>query len=140
AGTPEINKVIPLIMTVILVASSITIHHAEEKLEHGDRSGFNKWLLITIILGIIFLGFTTYEYNHLIHAGFIPSTNIYSTAFYTITGFHASHVFIGIAVFIAVLLPSLGGRTNKAFVTCASVYWHFVDIIWFFVASQVYFW
>ncbi|MCK4938834.1 MAG: heme-copper oxidase subunit III [Rhodospirillaceae bacterium] len=140
AGTPEINKVIPLIMTVILVSSSITIHVGEEKLEHGDRSGFNKWLIITIILGIIFLGFTTYEYSHLIGAGFIPSTNIYSTAFYSITGFHASHVFIGIAIFIAVLLPSLGGRTNKAFVMCASVYWHFVDVIWFFVASQLYFW
>ena len=140
AGTPEINKVIPLIMTVILVTSSITIHIGEEKLEHGDRSGFNNWLIITIILGTVFLGFTVYEYNHLIHAGFVPSTNIYSTAFYSITGFHASHVFIGIAVFVAVLLPSLGGRTNKAFVTCASVYWHFVDIVWFFVASQVYFW
>ncbi|MDH5771684.1 MAG: cytochrome c oxidase subunit 3, partial [Rhodospirillaceae bacterium] len=74
AGTPEINKVIPLIMTVILVTSSITIHIGEEKLEHGDRSGFNNWLIITIILGAVFLGFTVYEYNHLIHAGFIPST------------------------------------------------------------------
>lgn len=140
AGTPEISKTIPLIMTVILVSSSLTMHHAEAKLDHGDRSAFNKWLIITIVLGTIFLGFTAYEYNHLISVGFIPSTNIYSTAFYSITGFHASHVFVGLGAFIAVLLPSLGGRTNKTFVTCVSVYWHFVDVVWFFVASQVYFW
>ncbi|MCK5546839.1 MAG: heme-copper oxidase subunit III [Rhodospirillaceae bacterium] len=139
-GTPAMAMWIPAIMTVILVSSSLAIHVGEEKLEHGDLAGFNKWLIITIVLGTIFLGFTIYEYEHLIGLGFIPSTNIYSTAFYTITGFHASHVLIGLAVFIAVLLPSLGGRTNKAFVTCASVYWHFVDVVWFFVASQIYFW
>jgi cytochrome c oxidase subunit 3 len=139
-GTPEIIKWVPLVMTVILVSSSVTIHIGEEKLEHGDLSGFNTWLIITIVLGVIFLGFTAYEYNHMIHEGFVPSTNVYSTAFYTITGFHASHVFAGLGAFVAVLIPALGGRTNKTFVTCVSVYWHFVDIVWFFVASQIYFW
>ena len=139
-GTPHIDKMLPLIMTVILVSSSITCHVAEEKLEHGDLSGFNKWWIYTIILGTVFLGCTLYEWNHLIHLDFIPSTNAYSTAFYTITGFHASHVLVGLGAFIAVLLPALGGRTNKTFVTCVSVYWHFVDVVWFFVASQIYFW
>jgi len=139
-GTPEISKMLPLIMTVILVSSSITCHVAEEKLEHGDLSGFNLWLSITIALGTIFLGCTIYEWNHLIHMDFIPSTNAFSTAFYTITGFHASHVLVGLGAFVAVLLPALGGRTNKTFVTCVSVYWHFVDVVWFFVASQIYFW
>lgn len=139
-GTPEIDKVLPLIMTVILVSSSITCHVAEEKLEHGDLSGFNTWLIITIVLGSLFLGCTIWEWNHLIHMNFIPSTNAFSTAFYTITGFHASHVLVGLGAFIAVLIPALGGRTNKTFVTCVSVYWHFVDVVWFFVASQVYFW
>ena len=140
AGTPEIDKVLPLIMTVILVGSSVTCHVAEEKLDHGDLSGFNMWWVITILLGALFLGCTIYEWNHLIHQDFIPSTNAYSTAFYTITGFHASHVLVGLGAFIAVLIPALGGRTNKTFVNCVSVYWHFVDIVWFFVASQIYFW
>lgn len=140
AGTPEIDKVLPLIMTVVLVSSSVTIHIGEEKLEHGDNSGFNTWLMITIVLGAVFLGMTLYEWNHLIHQDFIPSTNAYSTAFFSITGFHASHVLVGLGVFVAVLIPALGGRTNKTFVNCASVYWHFVDVVWFFVASQVYFW
>ena len=139
-GTPHIDMILPAIMTVILVSSSITCHVAEEKLEHGDLSGFNSWWIITIVLGSIFLGCTLYEWSHLISLDFIPSTNAYSTAFYTITGFHASHVLVGLGAFVAVLLPALGGRTNKTFVTCVSVYWHFVDVIWFFVASQVYFW
>jgi len=139
-GTPEIDTTIPLIMTVILVSSSITMHVAEGHLDKKDNSGFNKWLIITIILGTIFLGCTVYEYQHLISAGFIPETNAYSSAFYSITGFHASHVFVGLATFVAVLLPALKGKTNHAFVVCASVYWHFVDIVWFFVVSQIYFW
>jgi len=139
-GTPHIDKMLPLIMTVILVASSVTCHVAEEKLEHGNLSGFNSWWIITIVLGAVFLGCTLYEWSHLISMDFIPSTNAYSTAFYTITGFHASHVLVGLGAFVAVLIPALGGRTNKTFVTCVSVYWHFVDVVWFFVASQVYFW
>lgn len=139
-GTPEIELLNPAIMTVLLVSSSVTIHIGEEKLDHGDHAGFNKWLIITILLGATFLGFTVAEYHHLVGLGFVPSTNAYSTAFYAITGFHASHVFVGLATFLAVLIPSLRGRTNRTFVFCASVYWHFVDVVWFFVASQIYFW
>ncbi len=88
----------------------------------------------------MFLSFTIFEYTHLAGVEFVPSTNAYSSAFYSITGFHASHVLVGIGLFIAVLIPALGGRTNHTFVSCASVYWHFVDIVWFFVVLQVYFW
>ncbi len=139
-GTPEISVGLPVFMTVVLVSSSITYHIGEVKLEEGDRAGFNKWLIISILLGALFLSCTAYEYNHLISLGFTIATNIYSTAFFSITGFHASHVLVGLLVFIAVLLPALGGRTNPSFVKCAGIYWHFVDIIWFFVASQIYLW
>lgn len=139
-GTPHISGTLPLIMTALLVSSSIAIHIGEEKLEKKDIGGFNKWLVITLVLGTVFLGCTIYEYNHLAHVGFIPSTNAFSTAFFSITGFHASHVVVGLGTFIAVLIPALKGRTNHTFVKCASVYWHFVDVVWFFVVSQIYFW
>lgn len=140
AGTPEINTTIPLIMTVLLVSSSATIHVAEEKLEHGDLGGFRLWLILTLLLGSLFLGCTVYEYSHLIEHGFVPSTNSFSSAFFAITGFHASHVVVGLGTFIFVLIPAFFGKTNKTFVLCASVYWHFVDVVWFFVVSQIYFW
>lgn len=140
-GTPEnFNLVLPLIMTVILVTSSFTYHVAEEKFEHNDLAGFRSWVVISIVLGTVFLGCTLYEYSHLLHEGFGPSTNSYSSAFFSITGFHASHVLVGLCVFLAVLIPAYSGKTNKTFTTAAGVYWHFVDIVWFFVISQVYYW
>lgn len=139
-GTPEMPVVIPIIMTVVLVSSSFTMHHAEAKLEANDRPGFNKWLIISILLGALFLSFTFFEYSHLLGVGFDFSTNAYSTVFYSITGFHASHVLIGMLAFTAVLVPALKGRTNETFVKCVSVYWHFVDMVWLFVVSQIYFW
>ena len=140
AGTPAMPASLPLIMTVLLVSSSVTIHVAEDKLHHKDMAGFRQWLIITLVLGTAFLGCTIYEYTHLVHGNFLPGTNAFSTAFFTITGFHASHVLVGLGVFIAVLLPALAGKVNDTFVTCASVYWHFVDVVWIFVISQIYFW
>lgn len=140
AGSPEMPVGLPLLMTALLVTSSVTIHMAEEKLAHQDMAGFRQWLIITIVLGAVFLGCTTYEYSHLIHTGFVPGTNAFSTSFFTITGFHASHVLLGLLAFVVVLIPALSGKTNKTFVECVSVYWHFVDIVWFFVVSQLYFW
>ena len=140
AGTVELPVLMPLIMTFILVASSFTIHISEEKLEHNDRAGFLKWLIITMLLGISFLSMSVYEWTHLFHEGFTFSTNAYSTAFFTITGFHGAHVFVGLGIFISILVPALMGKFSVNFVKVGSLYWHFVDIIWFFVVSQVYFW
>ncbi|MBI4829189.1 MAG: heme-copper oxidase subunit III [Nitrospinae bacterium] len=140
AGTPEIGLTIPLIMTVILVSSSFTYHAGELKLEAGDMGGFKTWLLITMVLGAAFVGCTVYEYSHLIHEGFVFGTNAKSTAFYSITGFHASHVTAGLGIFIAVLIPALAGKVSHTLVKGAGLYWHFVDVIWFFVVSQIYFW
>jgi cytochrome c oxidase subunit 3 len=139
-GTPEIGTLLPLVMTVILVTSSFTYHQAENAFEAGKSGGYRGWLLISMVLGIVFLGCTTYEYGHLIHEGFVPGTNAYSSAFYSLTGFHGSHVLVGLLSFAALLISSLFGTVNKNFVKVAGIYWHFVDIVWFFVASQVYFW
>ncbi|MBI5185929.1 MAG: heme-copper oxidase subunit III [Nitrospinae bacterium] len=139
-GTPEFPVLIPIIMTIILVSSSITIHIGEGKLEEGDKEGFIKWLGLTILLGTVFLCFTAFEWSHFIHEGFLIGTNAKGTVFYSITGFHASHVFVGLAIFLCILLPAIAGKVSKPFVQAGSIYWHFVDIVWFFVVSQVYFW
>lgn len=139
-GTPHINMVLPLVMTAILVTSSYTYHRAENAFDEGKRGGYKGWLLVSIALGIVFLGCTFYEYGHLIHEGFVPATNSYSTAFYSLTGFHASHVLVGLLSFAALLIATLFGNVHRNFVKVAGIYWHFVDIVWFFVASQVYYW
>ena len=140
-GTPEEMPVlVPIIMTIILVASSVTIHIGEKRLERGGTSEFLPWLVGTIALGTLFLAFTAYEWTKLYSEGFTLKTNIYSTAFYSITGFHASHVLVGIGIFLVILFPALKGRVNETFIKSASMYWHFVDVVWFFVVSQLYFW
>lgn len=139
-GSPHIGVVMPIVMTIVLVASSVTYHMGELKLEEGDKGGFVTWLFVTLALGIVFLGMTYMEYSHLISEGFVFGANAKSTAFYSITGFHASHVIIGLGVFLTVLIPALSGKISPTFSAAAGVYWHFVDIIWFFVVSQIYFW
>jgi len=140
AGTVELPRLLPLVMTFVLVASSFTIHHAEALIHRKDRAGFVTWLAVTMLLGTVFLGMSAYEWNHLIHQGFTTESNVFGTMFYSITGLHGSHVIVGLGIFIAVLLPALRGKLNEPFVKTASLYWHFVDIIWFFVVSQVYYW
>ncbi len=140
AGSVSLPLLMPLVMTSILVASSFTIHHAEALLHAGRRTDFITWLIVTMLLGGVFLGMSAYEWNHLFHEGFHPGTNVFGNVFYSITGLHGSHVIVGLGIFIAILLPALKGRINLPFVKTASLYWHFVDIIWFFVVSQVYYW
>lgn len=139
-GSPYIGVVMPIIMTVILVSSSITYHQGELWLEAGSLARFRTWTIITLVLGTIFLSFTIFEYRYLIDAGFTFGTNAKSTIFYSITGFHASHVVLGLCIFLIVLVPAMSGKVSHTFVKGAGLYWHFVDLIWLFVVSQVYFW
>ena len=140
ANTPEISKSLPLIMTVVLVASSFTIHYAEHLLHEGNQAGFRTWLVITIVLGATFLGMSMWEWNHLIHGGFSISTNVYATSFFSITGFHGGHVIVGLSIFLAGVPSAFKGKADLGFWRTAGLYWHFVDMIWFFVVSQIYFW
>jgi cytochrome c oxidase subunit 3 len=140
AGSVPLPKLLPLIMTFVLVGSSLTIHRAEDLLHEGDTGGYVRWLLATMALGFTFLGMSAYEWSHLIHQGFTIATNTQGTVFFAITGLHGSHVVVGLGIFLAGLLPALRGKADMGFARTAGLYWHFVDIIWFFVVSQVYYW
>lgn len=140
AGTVALPRIMPLVMTLTLVSSSLTLHHAEHLLHLGRRSGFLSWLALTIALGAAFIGMSASEWQHLMAEGFSIDTNVYGTVFFTITGFHGAHVMVGLAIFLAGVVPALQGRLNPGFWRTAGLYWHFVDIVWLFVVSQVYYW
>lgn len=140
AGTITLPQVMPIVMTCVLVASSLTIHYAEHLLHLGNKGGFRTWYLLTIVLGATFLGMSAYEWSHLIHEGFTISTNAFSTIFFSVTGLHGSHVVVGLVLFLAGLPSALRGDVDEGFMRTAGLYWHFVDIIWFFVVSQIYYW
>jgi heme/copper-type cytochrome/quinol oxidase subunit 3 len=141
-GPHDLDLVKTAIFSVALFASSATIVLAERRLHHGDHGGFRFWLLVTILLGAIFIVGQGWEYRALYHEGVTLSTNPYSSAFFTLTGFHGLHVLIGLlALTIVALLAFAGdfrsGRHAGA-VQSVSWYWHFVDGVWVVVFSAVY--
>jgi cytochrome c oxidase subunit 3 len=141
AGTPEHMPVLtPILMTIALVVSSGAVHLSGKRLEEGDRGGFLGWLIVTIVLGVAFLGISAYEWNNLFGQGFNFKTNIYSTSFFSISAFHASHVLVGVGIFTTIVIPALAGKVSSTHVKSGCVYWYFVTMVWFFEVSQVYFW
>lgn len=131
-----------LIATAFLIASSFTCHWAEVRVRNGKRG---TWaLFLTIALGVIFLGNQVYEWMHLKHMGmWFDTQGTYASNFFTLTGFHGLHVFIGILLLIASWLLSLAGKfdgSNHNFLECTSLYWHFVDIVWIVVFAIIYLW
>ncbi|MFL2649921.1 MAG: cytochrome c oxidase subunit 3 [Alphaproteobacteria bacterium] len=131
---------IPLLNTFILLASGGTITWAHHALRENDRKNFMIFLLLTIILGIIFTGFQAYEYKH---ATFSIDEGIYPSTFYMATGFHGVHVIIGTLFLIVCFFRGLTGhfsaKKHLGF-EFAAWYWHFVDVIWLFLFTFVYWW
>lgn len=139
AGVPPLSAA--LILSVFLLSSSATIQMAEAKLEKGKSGSFKGWLLFTMVLGILFLAGQATEWSKLITGGFTVSTNAYGTFFYAITGFHGSHVLVGIVLQLFILLLALRNKIGKerpTIVKACGYYWHFVDGVWLVVLSLIY--
>jgi heme/copper-type cytochrome/quinol oxidase subunit 3 len=110
-------------------------------LERGKHRLMKIWLLGTILLGIGFLVGQGIEWSHLVVDGIIISTNVFSTTFFTLTGFHGTHVLIGLVMLTIVLGLAIAGEyrgTESAGITSVSLYWHFVDAVWVVIYSIVY--
>ncbi len=139
--TPAILHV-PVLFTVCLLSSSLTIHAAVKALNRGNDRAFGFWLLVTIVLGAIFLVGTAFEWRHLIHdEGLTIQTNLFGTTYYTLVGLHAFHVTVGLLALAAVSIFGFFGRVGKADaprVDVLSLYWHFVDVVWVVVFTVVY--
>ena len=133
----------PLLNTLILLTSSVTVTVAHHALVEGDRKTAINWTGITALLGVIFLGFQAYEYWHLVNHQFGLSDGIYPSAFYLATGFHGFHVLVG-TIFLTVCYFRLNGgqMTPNAHIgfEAAAWYWHFVDVVWLFLYINVYWW
>ena len=133
---------IPLVNTLLLLTSSYTAHIAHEKLKHDLRKQFNAWLILTIILGLIFLSLQAYEYGHAYNdLGLTLQSGIYGTTFFLLTGFHGLHVTIGAIMLVIMLLRSVANHfepQDHFGFQAASWYWHFVDVVWVFLFIFVY--
>ncbi len=138
-GTPELELLIPIINTAILVTSSFVMHKGQVALKNNDIKGLQKWFGITAAMGIAFLLGQGYEY---FHAEMGLTTNLFSSCFFAITGFHGLHVTVGVLLILSVLWRS---RTEGHYsssshfgVEAAEIYWHFVDVIWLVLFVLIY--
>jgi len=124
--------------TVVLIASSGTMHLAVQRAERGDREGAVRWLVITAGLGLVFIANQAYEYAT---ATFHIDSDAYGSIFYLLTGFHGIHVVGGI-IFMLVVAAVIGGDSSRApagsITTVCGYYWHFVDVVWIAVYLTVY--
>ena len=130
----------PAINTVILVSSSFVIYFAERALKRGKLKQFRLLWLTTSAMGTYFLVGQAIEWSQL---PFGLTTGLFGTTFYLLTGFHGLHVFSGIILQFLMLARSFrpGNYDHTHFgVSAASLFWHFVDVIWVFLFSLLYLW
>ncbi len=131
---------IPMVNTLLLITSSLTVTVAHHALLENDRPTVVRWTLYTVILGAVFLGVQIYEYVIL---PFGLKDGIYPSTFYLATGFHGFHVFVGTVFLIVCYFRAKNGHfTADAHVgyEAAAWYWHFVDVVWIFLYINVYWW
>jgi len=129
-------------MTFLLICSSVTMVEALASIRHGNRDGLIKFLTLTIIGGMTFLGLQSFEWTKLIfNEGQSVAKNNFGATFFILTGFHGCHVFSGVVYLSTVLARAAAGaysaRENNG-VEIAALYWHFVDLIWILVFTFVY--
>ncbi|MBI2845203.1 MAG: heme-copper oxidase subunit III [Chloroflexi bacterium] len=150
------------INTFILIVSSVTMVLSFAAVEEGNRGGLFRFLLLTALLGLIFIGIKMVEWSELIHLGYAPlppahapepgrtplpppgqtpSGSLFGSTYFTLTGVHAAHVLGGVLViFFAMAKVLRGGYSRKDHegIELLGLYWHFVDIVWIFLFTIIY--
>lgn len=129
-----------VVMLVVLIASSLVLFWGEKSVEAGRFQAGRRALAGTIVLGLVFLALSAFEYKeHLKHL--TPQMNAYGSIFYTITTFHVAHLILGLLMLGYVLILPRVGLTDRPphrpYSDVAS-YWHFVDIVWIFIVGLLY--
>lgn len=139
---PKAVLSVPVLFTICLLSSSLTIHLAGKALRRGRVRGFGTWLFATIALGAAFMYGTAAEWHRLIyHDGLTISTNLFGTTYYSLVGLHGFHVIVGLLALSTVMAFTIFGavRTEHAErIDVLSLYWHFVDAVWIVVFTVVY--
>ena len=140
--TPREVLQFPVLMTVCLLSSSLTVHLAIRALRNGSTARFLRYWAATILLGAGFLAGTAREWHELIAEHHLTiSTNLFGSTYYALVGLHASHVIAGMLMLLVVAVFGLAGRVRPEHVErtdVISMYWHFVDAVWIVVVTVVY--
>ncbi len=136
-----IDVPITTVSTFVLLMSSFAMVMGVAAARSGNQKRLVQWLVLTIILGSIFIGFQVYEFNLFRVEGLRYETNLFSSTFFTLTGFHGAHVTLGIFWLICLAIMAArnpAGRPSHLDVDIAGLYWHFVDIVWIVIFTLLY--
>ena len=134
---------IPLVTvgTALLLFSSLFIVLALNGAQRGSRKHLLGWLGATIFCGLFFVGMQVYEFTHFVHKGLTLQRNLFGASFFVLTGFHGTHVTIGVIWLITMFVLALQRKLppQRALnLEIAALYWHFVDVVWVVIFPVVY--
>ncbi|CAN5657002.1 cytochrome o ubiquinol oxidase subunit III [soil metagenome] len=145
AGDPGPAQVfdIPLtsVSSFVLLMSSLTMVLAVNAAKAKDDRNTKLWLTVTALLGSLFVGGQVYEFTAFYHEGLGFTTSLFSSSFFTLTGFHGVHVSIGVMMLLALVAiisrDKITGDKAEV-VELIGLYWHFVDVVWVVIFTLVY--
>jgi len=157
AAFVECSKLMDLrlgaINTAVLLTSSLTMAFAVHSAREGQKNSTVGWILVTMLLGSVFLGIKGLEYYHKFAEHLVPGpyfqldspnrreAQIFFSLYFGMTGLHALHMIIGLVVLAVIAMMTSAGKFSKTYsnpVHIAGLYWHFVDIIWIFLFPLLY--
>jgi cytochrome c oxidase subunit 3/cytochrome o ubiquinol oxidase subunit 3 len=129
------------VSSFVLLMSSLTMVLAVSSANRKDMRNAQVWLVVTALLGATFVGGQAYEFTSFYREGLGFTTSLFSSSFYTLTGFHGVHVSVGIIMLLSLAMML---RTNRVtgdkaeVIELVGLYWHFVDIVWIVIFTLVY--
>ena len=131
------------LMTFVLISSSATMASAVAAAKRSDRPMLLRFLVLTALGGLVFLGLQAYEWTNLIREGATLFSNpwgvpVFTACFFLITGFHGSHVLSGVVILAITAIRSAKGRATPNGAEVAGLYWHFIDLVWVFIFTLFY--
>ncbi|GAB4439101.1 MAG: hypothetical protein Kow00120_06920 [Anaerolineae bacterium] len=135
-----LNLPLVTLNTFLLLASSFAVASGLAALNQDRQKPFRRLLIVTLVLGAIFLAIQGFEWYELLHEGVTPDT-LFGTAFFTTTGFHGLHVFLGLVALVYLLVRAYRGAyssRNPMGIELFGLYWHFVDVVWIVLFTVIY--
>jgi heme/copper-type cytochrome/quinol oxidase subunit 3 len=129
------------VSTFVLLVSSLAMVLALAAIQRGDRIGCMIWLAATALLGTLFLGGQYFEFTTFFREGVWLDTNLFGTTFFVLTGFHGTHVTIGVIWLLSLFVQVWRGELRQEHslsVEIAGLYWHFVDVVWIVIFTVIY--
>jgi len=125
----------------VLLMSSLTMVLALAGVQRGDNRATKIWLAATALLGMTFIGGQCYEFTHFVMEGLKLQTNLFGCSFFVLTGFHGTHVTVGVIWLWTLFVQAARNKLPKEKsldVEIAGLYWHFVDVVWIAIFTLIY--